>query len=57
MELASLTGDFHSAADVNNVLGNLFHALAGNRVSTKRAATLAYIGYLLMQSQGTRKRK
>ncbi|HEY1468233.1 MAG TPA: hypothetical protein VGF61_04270, partial [Candidatus Acidoferrum sp.] len=52
MELASPTGDFHSAADVNNALGKLFHALAANRVSTKRAATLAYIGYLLMQSQG-----
>jgi hypothetical protein len=52
MELASPTGDFHSAPDVNNALGKLLHALAGNRVSTKLAATLAYIGYLLMMSQG-----
>jgi len=50
-ELASPAGDFITQIDINHVLGKLFEALAANRVSPKRAATLAYIGHLLMQSQ------
>jgi hypothetical protein len=50
-ELASPAGDFITQIDINHVLGKLFDALAANRVSPKRAATLAYIGHLLMQSQ------
>ncbi len=50
-ELASPAGDFITRIDINHVLGKLFEALAANRVSPKRAATLAYIGHLLLQSQ------
>jgi hypothetical protein len=50
-ELATPAGDFITQIDINHVLGKLFEALAANRVSPKRAATLAYIGHLLLQSQ------
>ncbi len=50
-ELASPAGDFITQIDINHVLGKLFEALAANRVSPKRAATLAYIGHLLLRSQ------
>jgi len=50
-ELASPAGDFITQIDINHVLGKLFEALAANRISPKRAATLAYIGHLLMRSQ------
>ena len=38
-EMASPTGEFHSAADVNNAQGKLFRALAGNRVSTRHGGS------------------
>src|SRR5258708_16975377 len=54
-ELASPAGDFITQIDINHVLGKLFEALAANRVSPRRAATLAYIGHLLLQSQKSAK--
>jgi len=56
-ELASPAGDFITQIDINHVLGKLFEALAANRVSPKRAATLAYIGHLLMRSQSGARRE
>ena len=50
-ELASPAGDFITQIDINHVLGNLFTALAANRISSRRATSLAYIGFLLLQSQ------
>jgi hypothetical protein len=50
-ELASPAGDFITQIDINHVLGKLFSALAANRVSSRRAGTLAYIGCLLTQTQ------
>ncbi len=50
-ELASPAGDFITQIDINHVLGKLFDALAANRVSPRRASTLAYIARLLLQSQ------
>jgi hypothetical protein len=50
-ELASPAGDFITKIDINHVLGKLFGALAANRISPRRAATLAYIGQLLLRSQ------
>jgi hypothetical protein len=50
-ELASPAGDFITQMDINHVLGKLFDAVAANRCSPRRAATLAYIGNLLLQSQ------
>ena len=49
-ELASPSGAFLSQAEINQALGKLFEALAANRISPKRAATLAYIAYLLLQA-------
>jgi len=43
-------GAFLSQAEINQALGKLFEALAANRISPKRAATLAYIAYLLLQA-------
>ena len=39
-----------SQAEINQALTKLFEALAANRISTRRAATLAYIGHLLLQA-------
>ena len=50
-ELASPGGDFITQIDINHVLGRLFDALASNRVSTRRAGTLAYIACQLAQTQ------
>ncbi len=47
-ELVTLTGTFKTAHDVNLVLGKLFTALAQNRIPPGTAATLAYIGSLLL---------
>jgi len=41
---------FHSAAAINGSLGELFTLLAGDRVSARRAAVLAYISSLLLRS-------
>lgn len=49
-ELLPLTGTFRTAHDVNMVLGNLFTALAQNRIPPGTAATLAYIGSLLLHT-------
>lgn len=56
-ELASPAGDFITQIDINHVLGKLFVALASNRVTPRRAGTLAYIGCLLMQTQQAAKRE
>jgi hypothetical protein len=50
-DLASPLGEYISQIEINHVLGKLFESLAANRVSAKRAATLAYIAQLLLQSQ------
>lgn len=49
--LASPAGDFIYQIDINHVLGKLFQALAANRISSKRAGTLAYIAGLILQTQ------
>jgi len=49
-ELASPSGAFLSQAEINQSLRKLYEALAGNRISPRRAATLAYIAYLLLQA-------
>ncbi len=46
----ALTGNFLTATDINFVLGKLFTALAQNRIPPRNAATLAYIGQLLLHS-------
>jgi len=46
----TLTRDFMTATDVNHILGKLYTAFAQNRISPRNAATLAYIGQLLLAS-------
>ena len=56
-EFTSPTGEFITQIDINHVLGKLFVALAANRISTRRAGTLAYIAGLLAQTQSGAKRE
>ena len=49
-ELAPVSGEFKTSTDVNLVLGRLFSALAHNRIPPGTAATLAYIGGLLLNT-------
>jgi hypothetical protein len=44
------SGGLLTQEEINRALGKLFEALAANRISTRRAATLAYIGHLLLQA-------
>jgi len=50
-DLATPSGDFLTQIDINHVLGNLFKLLAANRISTKRAGSLANICATLLKSQ------
>ena len=50
-DLVTLTGNFFTNSDISEALGRLFEALAANRLSPKRAGTLAYIAQLLLCSQ------
>jgi hypothetical protein len=54
---ASISGNFLTATDVNFVLGKLFKALAQKRISHREAATLAYIGQLMLHSHHNVKRE
>jgi len=56
-EIRSLAEDYITQIDINHVLGKLFDALAANRISIKRATSLAYIADLLMRSQAGAKRE
>lgn len=57
-ELAStISGQFLTATDINFVLGKLFTALAQNRIPARNAATLAYIGQLMLQAIPTVKQE
>jgi hypothetical protein len=49
-ELASLSGEFKTASDVNHVLGKLFSLLAQGRIPRRNAVALAYISQLLIQT-------
>ncbi|MBS1839427.1 MAG: hypothetical protein JSS69_12835 [Acidobacteria bacterium] len=42
--------DFQTAQGVNFALANLFELVAKNRISSRRAAVLAYIGSLLLRT-------
>ncbi len=42
--------DFQTAQGINFALGNLYDLVAQNRISTRRAAVLAYISSLLLRS-------
>lgn len=42
--------DFQTAQGINFALANLFELVAKNRISSRRAAVLAYIGSLLLRT-------
>jgi len=44
----SFTGDFLTAADINHVMSKVFTALAQNRIPQRTAATLAYLGQVML---------
>jgi hypothetical protein len=46
----SLTGDYLTAADLNHVLSKVFTALAQNRISQRTAATLGYLGQVMLHT-------
>jgi hypothetical protein len=50
-ELAPPATDYLTQIDMNHILGNLFALLAANRISAKRAGTLAYICSAILKSQ------
>jgi hypothetical protein len=50
-DLCSPAGDYITQIDINHVLGKLFDALAANRISNRRATSLAYIACLITQTQ------
>lgn len=49
-EFASLSGKLNTVTDINHVLGKVFTALAQKRISQQTAATLGYLGQLLLHS-------
>ncbi len=49
-ELLGGIENFQTAAAVNHALGRLLVLVAGNRITSRRAATLAYICQLLLSS-------
>jgi hypothetical protein len=51
-ELLGPLGDLRTAAGVNYMLGKLVLLVASRRISTREAATLGYLGQLLLQSVG-----
>jgi hypothetical protein len=48
--LASLSGEFKTASDINHVLGQLFRLVAENRIPHRDAVSLAYIAQLLLHT-------
>lgn len=49
-ELASISGEFKTANDINHALGKLFKLCAADRLPARKAGVLAYIGQLLLHS-------
>jgi hypothetical protein len=47
---ATLSGSFYYATDIDHVLGKVFTAFAQRRISQRDAATMAYLGQLMLQS-------
>jgi hypothetical protein len=46
----TISGNFLTATDINHALGKLYTAVAQDRVPARTAATMAYIGQLLLNS-------
>jgi len=49
-ELTQAAGSLASPEDVNRVLSKIFLALAADRLTTRKAAVLSYIGQMLLRS-------
>ena len=48
--MAIPSGAVLTQEEIQRALARVFEALAANRISTRRAATLAYIGFLMLQT-------
>ena len=48
--MTSPSGGPLTQQEIQRALARVFEALASNRISTRRAATLAYIGFLMLQT-------
>jgi hypothetical protein len=46
----SYAGDYLTAADINHVMSKVFIALAQNRIPQRTAATLAYLGQIMLHT-------
>ena len=51
-ELVSLSGEFKTATDINHFLGKLLLSIAQDRVPHRKAAAMAYVCQLLLQTRG-----
>ncbi len=49
-EFRSLPGEFRTEADLNSALARLLNLVAHDRIPPRSAATLAYIGHLLLRT-------
>ncbi len=49
-EMAIPAGASLTQEEIQRALARVFEALAANRISTRRAATLAYLGFLMLQT-------
>ncbi len=49
-QLATLSGEFKTASDVNHALGKVWTLLAESRIQRRDAITFAYIAQLMLQS-------
>jgi hypothetical protein len=50
-ELRSLSGEFTTATDINNVLGKLFKLVAANRIPIRHAQLMTYLAQLMLYSR------
>ena len=50
-ELASLSGEFKTVADIHHVVSKLFKLVAANRIPVRNARLLAYLAQLLFHGQ------
>jgi len=48
--MTSPSGEPLTQQEIQRALARVFEALAANRISTRRAATLAYLGFLMLQT-------
>jgi hypothetical protein len=53
IELASLSGEFRTATDLNHVLGKTFALLAAQRIPVRNVLAMGYLAQLILQTLDT----